>query len=272
MRVIYVDDEKIQGKNFRLSSEGITDIDTLQVFGSSLEAYEWAKENPVDVAFLDVEMPHMNGIELAKKLKEIDPTIRIVFVTAYEQYALEAIGVRAVGYLLKPYTRADIEKELKNAYYTTQKVPQEEIRIRTMPDLLLMVNGETVPLGHTKQEELFALLVDRGEAGITKGDALACLWEGKKPSDSTYWTCLFRLKNILEEAGISDLIKTRGNTKYLDTQRVKCDLYEMLEGKKKAIEQYSGAYLRRFSWAEERIPQLDKIKKYCKTDESVRIL
>lgn len=264
MRVIYVDDEKIQRENFRLSSEGISWIDNLQIFGSSLEAYEWAKENPIDVALLDVEMPHMNGIELAKHLKEIDPTIRIVFVTAYEQYALSALEVRAVGYLLKPYTRADIEKELKNAYYTTQKVPQEKIVIKTMPDLLLTVNGETVPLGHTKQEELFALLVDRGESGITKGDALACLWDGKKPSDSAYWTCLFRLKNILEEAGISDLVKTRGNTKYLDTQRVECDLYDMMAGKRKAIDQYTGAYLRRYAWAEERIAQLNKIKNDAK--------
>lgn len=261
MRVIYVDDEKIQRENFRLSSEGISWIDDLQIFGNSLEAYEWAKENPIDVALLDVEMPHMSGIELAKHLKETDPTIRIVFVTAYEQYTLEAFSVRAVGYLMKPYTKADIEKELKNAYYTVQKVPKNEIKIRTMPDLLLTVNGETVPLGHTKQEELFALLVDRGEAGITKGDALACLWEGKKPSDSTYWTCLFRLKNILEDAGVSDLIKTRGNTKYLDTKSVECDLYEMLDGKPKAISQYTGVYLRRFSWGEERIPQLDKIKR-----------
>ena len=270
MRVIYVDDEKLQRENFRLSAEGISWIDNLRIFGSSLEAYEWAKENPIDVALLDVEMPHMNGIELAKKLKETDPTIRIVFVTAYEQYALEALEVRAVGYLLKPYTKADIEKELKNAYYTTQKIPEEEIRIKTMPDLLLTVNGETVPLGHTKQEELFALLVDRGEAGITKGDALACLWEGKKPSDSTYWTCLFRLKNILEEFGIADLIKTRGNTKYLDTQKVKCDLYDMLEGKYQVIDQYTGTYLRRYAWAEERIPLLNKIKKENKKYKKLR--
>ena len=261
MRVIYVDDEKIQRENFRLSSEGISWIDDLQIFGNSLEAYEWVEEHPVDVALLDVEMPHMNGIELAKHIKETDPTIRIVFVTAYEQYTFDAFSVRAIGYLMKPYTRADIERELKNAYYTVQKVPKNEIKIKTMPDLLLTVNGETVPLGHTKQEELFALLVDRGETGITKGDALACLWEGKKPSDSTYWTCLFRLKNILEDAGISDLIKTRGNTKYLDTQNVECDLYEMLEGNPQVIDRYTGTYLRRYAWAEERVAQLEKIKK-----------
>ena len=88
MRVIYVDDEKIQRENFRLSSEGITWIDDLQSFGNSLEAYEWVKEHPVDVALLDIEMPHMSGIELAKRIKETDPTIRLVFVTAYEQYTL----------------------------------------------------------------------------------------------------------------------------------------------------------------------------------------
>ena len=99
------------------------------------------------------------------------------------------------------------------------------------------------------EEELFALLVDRRKSGITKGDAMACLWEGKNPTDSTYWTCLFRLKRILEDAGIPDLLITNGNTKCLDTEQVDCGLYRMLEGDPEVIRNYTGNYLRRYSWA-----------------------
>lgn len=260
MRVIYVDDEKLQLENFKICTKGLPMIEELECFQSSQAAFEYAMDHKIDVAFLDIEMPVMNGIELAKRLKEMDGSIRIIFVTAYEEYALEAFGVRAIGYLLKPYTREDIQKELENAGKTHQEPLKKEIHIETMPDLSLTVNGKAVVLGHTKQEELFALLVDRGKSGVTKADALECLWDDMK-SDSTYWTCLFRLKNILEKEGLQDLIVTNGNTKYLNTNLVTCDLYQMLDGDSGVISRYTGQYLRRFSWAEYRLQQLHLIWK-----------
>lgn len=103
MNVIYVDDEKLQLTNFRLTVEEMKIIDSLETFGEGEKALAWAEKHPVDVAFLDIEMRGMNGIELARHLKAIDENIQVVFVTAYEQYALEAYGVDAIGYLLKPY-------------------------------------------------------------------------------------------------------------------------------------------------------------------------
>ena len=165
MNIIYVDDEQIQRENFRLTVKGMEGMESLKLFGSSVEAYEWAKEHPVDVAFLDIEMPHMDGLELTRKLKELNRDTRVVIVTAYEPYSLEAFRARATAYLLKPYSREDIEKELENAlyhYHTTDHPSKKKIQIVTMPDLLVTINGRTVFKGHSKQEELFALLVDRG--------------------------------------------------------------------------------------------------------------
>lgn len=259
MRIIYVDDEIILLENFRLSVAGLSKIDTLHTFRKSEDALKWAEENPVDVAFLDIEMPVINGMELAKRLKQIDENIRIVFVTAFDQYALQAFGVGAIGYLLKPYSGEDIEKELKKAYYIRQR-PKKEIEIHTMPDLEIIVDGKPLRLGHTKQEELLALLIDRGEVGITKGDAINCLWGGKSSSDGIYWTTMSRLKELLDEAGIADIIITNGQTKRINTEMVDCDLYQVLKGDTAALEKYEGYYLRRFSWAEERNAQLYNIK------------
>lgn len=258
MKVIYVDDEKILLENFRLTVKDIARIDSLETFNSGEDALSWAKDNSVDVAFLDMEMPIMNGMEVAKRLKQIDENIRIVFVTAFEQYALQAFGVGAIGYVLKPYTSYDIEKELEKAYYI-RKRPKKVIQIQTMPDLIITVDGSPLRLGHTKQEELLALLIDRGEAGITKGDAIASLWSGYS-SDSIYWTTMSRLKAILEKAGISDIIVTKGQTKCINTDMVECDMYQMLKGDATVIAKYEGSYLRRFSWAEERNAQLYEIK------------
>lgn len=105
MNIIYVDDEKPALDNFCLTVRNFPNIKNLQLFQSGKEALEYARKNQVDAAFLDMEMQEMHGLELAKRLKKVNPNINIVFVTAYEQYALQAFGVDAIGYLLKPYTR-----------------------------------------------------------------------------------------------------------------------------------------------------------------------
>ncbi len=267
MNIIYVDDEPLQLENFRLTVEGMKGMESLKLFDSSVEACEWAKTHPVDVAFLDIEMPHMNGLELTRRLKELNRDTRVIMVTAYDQHSLEAFRARATAYLLKPYSREDIEKELENALYhypVTDHPSEKKIQIVTMPDLLVTVNGRTVFNGHSKQEELFALLVDRGARGVTKGEALACLGDGKQQSDSAYWSWMSRLRTILEDAGVADLIGTKGYVKYLHTEKVDCDLYRMLDGDRKVTEKYTGKYLERYTWAENRIPELNEIKKSIK--------
>lgn len=262
MNVIYVDDEKLQHMNFRLTAEEMDGIDSLETFGSSIQALKWAEQHPVDVAFLDIEMPVMNGIELAGRLRKLDENIRIIFVTAYEQYALQAFSVDAVGYLLKPYSAEDIAKNLKKAS-RIRSIPQTKIRIETMPNLLITTAGTVLRLGHTKQEELLALLVDRGVSGLTKKDAVEDLWEGYS-SDSIYWTTMSRLKKELEEAGMQDLVVTKGQTKYINTAIVECDLYRMLQGEMDAVMRYQGKYLDEYGdkceWINRRKKQLDDIR------------
>ena len=68
------------------------------------DALETAKLYPIDVAFLDIQTGGMNGLELAVRLKKINPDIHIIFVTGYSQYAVDAFAMHATGYLLKPVT------------------------------------------------------------------------------------------------------------------------------------------------------------------------
>ena len=260
MNIIYVDDESALLENFRLTVKEISLVTGLELFQRPGDALKWAEENPVDVAFLDVEMPRINGVELAARLKEIDPNINIVFVTAYEQYALSAFGVGAIGYLLKPYDQEDVISELEKAGRIIP-VPKKKIVIKTMPDILIFVDGRRLSLRHTKMEELFAFLVDRGDMGATSGEVLACLWEGRNEDKNKYWVTLSRLKERLREEGIEHIIASEGQVKLLRTDQVECDLYKMLAGDEEIISRYSGKYLCRYSWAEERNAELLEIKR-----------
>ena len=258
MKIIYVDDEKALLENFKLTVEGLSKVESLNLFQKGEQALKWIEDHPIDMAFLDVEMPNMNGIELAKRIKEIDTNIHIVFVTAYQQYALEAFGVDATGYLLKPYDREEVEHELEKAS-RIKPIPKKEIVIQTMPDILVTVDGRTISMRNTKIEELFALLVDRGDVGVTSGEAISCLWEGCSADRNNYWVTFSRLKDKLREEGIEHIIASAGRMKYIHTDQVECDLYQMLAGDEEVIARYEGKYLQRYSWAEERNAQLMKI-------------
>ena len=115
MKVICVDDEQPALDTFQLKAKGFPEIESLRLFSDCEEAIKYAGENRIDVAFLDIEMADMGGIELARELKKKDCNIRIFFMTAFEQYALDTFGVKALGYIMKPYTKAEIGEALEAA-------------------------------------------------------------------------------------------------------------------------------------------------------------
>ncbi len=81
-------------------------------FFSPLEAYEYVKTNKIDIAFLDISMPEINGISLSSLLLDLDATIDVVFVTAHDNYAIQAFEVSALDYLMKPVTAQRLAKTL----------------------------------------------------------------------------------------------------------------------------------------------------------------
>lgn len=257
MHVIYVDDEQPALDNFRWTVAKFTDIDTLNLFQNGEAALEWTRQHTVDVAFVDMEMPGLHGLGLAAKLKEHNKNIRVVFVTAYSQYALDAWSVDATGYVLKPYSRADIRKELDKCTFCP--LPSKRIVIQTIPSLAISVDGQALHIAGGKPRELMALLVDRGEQGITSGEGIACLWPERTndaSAQSLFRMTYKRLAAVLEEAGIGNILVSAANRRYLRVEEVDCDLYRILSGDTEAQKRYDGRYLQEYSWAEERNGQL----------------
>ena len=174
MHVIYVDDEKPARENFRLTVEGFPDIESLQLFERGESAVIWAKGHDVDVAVLDIEMSGLRGIELAKELKTINKNICIIFVTAYSQYALDAFKVDAIGYILKPYSKGEVRKELDKVQ-RIRPLPKKRMEITTIPCFSVSVDGTILKISNAKAKELFALLVDRAGSGITGSEVISYL-------------------------------------------------------------------------------------------------
>ena len=105
MRAIIVDDERLMIHKFMRLTEDIEDFTVVGEFENSEDAVKYVEKHPVEAAFLDVEIPEINGLELAKILRSIRKDILIVFISAYEDYVRDSNELGGDYYIVKPYTK-----------------------------------------------------------------------------------------------------------------------------------------------------------------------
>ncbi|MCM1530722.1 MAG: LytTR family DNA-binding domain-containing protein [Bacteroides sp.] len=113
IRCVVVDDEPLALKMMCAYVEKTPGLELYGAFSNSAEALEFLRSEPVQLAFLDIQMPGLNGLELSTLIE--DRPLRIVFVTAFEQYALQGFKANALDYLLKPASYDDFMRAVKRA-------------------------------------------------------------------------------------------------------------------------------------------------------------
>ncbi len=141
MIAMTVDDERPMLAALTAAVSASPDISSVMEFTTCSSALEWAENNTVDVAFLDISMRGMGGLKLAEKIVELHPDCRIIFCTGYTQYALDAIQLHVSGYLLKPITAEAVQKELdyikgrkaKEKLLSVQCFGSFEVKKRSVP-------------------------------------------------------------------------------------------------------------------------------------------
>ena len=115
--IIMVDDRKIILTGGLPVLEEVMPDAAITGFTRPSEAIEYARAHRVALAFLDIEMGKMNGFELCHTLLEINPRTNVVYLTAYSDYAIDAWGTGASGFILKPITADDVRFQLENLRY-----------------------------------------------------------------------------------------------------------------------------------------------------------
>ena len=121
MRGIIVDDEPLMIEAFKRLSSGIENLKLEGAFESAEEAIEFSENHSFEIAFLDIELPEMNGIECAKALREKMPGILIVFISAYDDYLRESNQIGGDDYIVKPYRKETIEKTMDKMRLLVQR-------------------------------------------------------------------------------------------------------------------------------------------------------
>ena len=116
LRVMVVDDEQLARDELCYQLEKLGEVEVVAQAGNGLEALSAVERHDPDLVFLDIQMPGLSGFEVARRLLERDdPSPALVFVTAFDQHAIEAFEVNAVDYLLKPVESGRLEQALARA-------------------------------------------------------------------------------------------------------------------------------------------------------------
>lgn len=246
MKVLLVDDEQLQLLRLENACKKVLPDAEFFSYTNPTKAFEENENNNIDLAFLDIEMPKINGIQLAKKLKKNNPKIKVIFVTAYNEYALDAFKVHASGYVLKPVNENKIQEEIDELSNVIELKPIKKLQIKCFGNFEVFHNGEPVRFSYKKSKEAFAYLVDREGSAINVNELNAILWEEDHPS---YLRNLIAdIQNTLRSIGVEDVFVKRHNECYIDVNKVDCDAYEYKKDNPDAIRMYRGEYMIQYSW------------------------
>ena len=254
MNAIVVDDEIYMLETLQEAVNASSDIETVEAFSTCSAALAYATENPIDIAFLDINMRGIGGLGLAEKLLEQQPYCNIVFCTGHEEYAVSAFQLHVSGYLMKPITPNAVQKEIDHikGIKSTEKL----LTIKCFGNFEVLSGGKVLPFRRTKTKELLAVLVDRNGAGMKAKQICAILFpeDTDDTKNATYLRQLILdLKNTLKMISAENVLQHDTPYYRINTNLVKCDYFSFLETRKP---EFHGEYMTQYSWAEERCAML----------------
>lgn len=255
MKILAVDNEHLQ---LRLLCDAIHEAEPnaeVTAFSNSLKALEWAQKDPPSIAFLDINMPVLNGIQLAKELKRISPAVNLVFVTGFfEDYVLEALPLRFSGYLQKPVTAEAVATELNNLRFPVPAMSKSKrLTVRCFGTFEVFCDGKPVAFSRKKTKEFFAFLVDRRGSRLDMNTMCAALFEdasNDSNNKSILRKCIVDLRKSLEAIGAENVFLKNFNSYAIDPEAINCDYYDWEKNDPDAIRAFRGEYMSQYSWAE----------------------
>ena len=260
MRILAVDDEKDALEVLVAAISECEKDAEIKAFNSPTEALNYAAENPPDIAFLDIRMPTMSGLDLAKKLKAINVRVNIVFSTGYSEYASDAFSMHASGYIMKPVSVRLVRKELENLRNPVE-TPHNRIFVRTFGNFELFVDGETLHFSRKPAKELLAYLVDRKGSAVTRKELCSVLLQDEaftRKSQDYLTKIVKELQKTLDEVNAGSIVNLDRSEYSVIPDNFSCDAYDYLKGVPNAFNNFYGEYMSQYPWAEKSIQQFYK--------------
>lgn len=261
MNVLIADDEEYARAELQEALERTLPDDKIDFYFAEDHdsALKVIKENHVDIAFLDIQMPGKNGLALAGNIKKASPKTNIVMVTAYSQYALDALKLFVSGYLIKPVMDNDLKDVLDNLRNPINET-KRCLDVHCFGNFEIFSDGKPVTFKRTKEKELLAYLICLKGATATRGEICSTVFEETDDINKkfTYFrTIISALKKDLSKYGFEELLIQNPNSYAIDISFLKCDYYDYLTGNAEEERCYKGEFMNQYEWAEEYIYSLE---------------
>jgi two-component system, LytTR family, response regulator len=276
MRAILVDDDRLTLEYLAQQILKIGGITIIGKYTNPTEAKEKIIQQDVDVVFLDIQLPKVNGLRLAEKILDQNPEVNIVFVTGFDKYAAKAFEINAIDYLVKPIsmnrlkdTVQRIKKYGNTISATNEKTPPLYINVLG-PFSIEKVKGKTefISWRTKKAFELFLYLLRYRDKMVRKSFLIELLWsdiELERANDLLYTTIYYVRKTLrpyyknmhIQNALDGYVLRTRNVM--VDFEEWKNNVHSLPELTEQSIDKYldvmskyKGAYLQGFDfwWAE----------------------
>lgn len=256
MRILAVDDEKLMLSALVSAINEAMPEAEVAAFRSGSSALEYFEDNKIDVAFLDIRMRGMDGLELARKLLEMDPSLNIIFCTGYDEYISEAFReIRCNGYITKPVDADTVRKELAHLRTPIAAAGRgasgssvngrHRVRFQCFGYFAAYIDDEPIKFSSAKTLELLAYLVNAGGGTVTNQEILTYLWDDDEEHESYLKKLRKDLIETLTAYGCEDILVRQWGGMSLRTDKVDCDYYDW---KKNNPGKYEGDYMKQYYW------------------------
>ena len=278
MRALIIDDKPLSLDYFQRLLREQPGVELAGKFTDPHKALAAAGEVQPDVVFLDIEMPEISGIELAKAIQQRAPQAKIVFVTAYREYAVQAFELNATDYLLKPIRKDRLEKALERlrldqTQNTAPPKPQDRIgQVCCFSSLQFRLEGSgkliEAKWRTARTKELFALLLHHRRKPIRKDYILELIWPDTDPAKSVaqLYSTIYQIRKLADKIGLPLAIHNQANSYIMELQGIPIDAENWesdllalsplsqatLNQHLEVLDRYSGDYLGEedYLWAE----------------------
>lgn len=263
IKPIVVDDERIALESLAKKLARIDGVEAPELFETAAEACAFLEGAAADIAFLDISLRDSDGLELAERVRELCPGCAIVFVTGYADYAVDAFRIHADGYVLKPVSVEDLEREIAHARERRAPAERALVRVQTFGGFEVYACDVPVHFKRSKSKELFAFLVDRRGAGASNVQIARALW------DNVYYdvshqkmlqTIIADMMKALREVGAEQTVVRRRNHLSVRSSMIECDYYRLLEGDSALKGVPLGPYLPDYAWASKTAAALERAR------------
>ncbi len=229
-------------------------------FSDVKNALSTIKLRQPDVAWLDIEMPGMSGLEMAMEVKKASPATNIIFVTGHEEFAYQSFQLHASGFILKPATKEALTRELQNLRTPVQKRMTGLIRIQCFGNFEVFdKDDQPINFKRSRSKEVLAYMVDRRGAMCTSGELCGILFEDREDANALkkqLRVFMSSLRDDLKKHNAESALVKGWNAYGIDCSTVDCDYYDYLKGESYAVNSFLGEYMLQYPWADMTLGEL----------------